>query len=192
MQLWRNMGTFILPMGVILASSLATQMEFKNNTWKQLHTTPQSFTSVFFSKLTVIILLTVKFFIFFNIGVILSGIIPALLFTHSLPVMPLPFKFFVIINAKIFLSCLPLIAIQYLISLQFKNFLVPIGAGLLGLIGSLFGMSWKYIYISPFIYSPMLVSGEHREIPIYWYSFFYFLIITAVSYLLYINKKEKG
>ncbi len=75
-ELWHNMAIFLLPMGVILASSLITQMEFKNNTWKQLHASPQSYPTIFLSKYSVIFLMTVKFFLFFNIGLILSGLIP--------------------------------------------------------------------------------------------------------------------
>src|SRR5690349_20931263 len=41
-QLWRNVVGFLLPMGLILICSLITQIEYKNNAWKQLHTTPQS------------------------------------------------------------------------------------------------------------------------------------------------------
>src|ERR1043165_2667267 len=40
---WQFMGILLLPMGVILVTSLITQNEFRNNTWKQVHTTPQSF-----------------------------------------------------------------------------------------------------------------------------------------------------
>ena len=39
---WEFMGFFLLPIGVILTTSLVTQLEFRSNTWKQLHTTPQS------------------------------------------------------------------------------------------------------------------------------------------------------
>src|SRR4051812_12892366 len=53
------MAMFLLPMGVILATSLITQLEFKNNTWKQLHTTPQSLTTIFITKLGVIITMMV-------------------------------------------------------------------------------------------------------------------------------------
>ena len=64
-QSWQNMAAFLLPMGVILASSLITQIEYKNNTWKQLHATPQTYTNIFIAKFSVIILMTIKFFIFF-------------------------------------------------------------------------------------------------------------------------------
>jgi hypothetical protein len=71
MQLWQIMSAFLLPMGIILASSLITQMEYKNNTWKQLMTTPQSLTQIYFAKFSVILLITLKFFLFFNIGILL-------------------------------------------------------------------------------------------------------------------------
>ena len=32
-------------------------------------------------------------------------------------------------DALYFIDCLPIVALQYLISLRFKNFLVPVGAG---------------------------------------------------------------
>src|SRR5882762_1655331 len=38
---WQSMAFFLLPVGVILASSLITQLEFRNNAWKQLLVTPQ-------------------------------------------------------------------------------------------------------------------------------------------------------
>lgn len=190
-KLWRDMAIFLLPMGVILSSSLITQMEYKNNTWKQLHTTPQRFTTVFFAKFSVIILMTLKFFLFFNIGIVLSGILPTLIFNGSLPKESIPLMPFLRGNANVFLTCLPIIAIQYLISLNFKNFLVPIGIGLLGLIGSLIGMVWKYIWVSPYSYPSMMVV-KFTSINIQLYAFVYFVLIMMVSYFIYIRKNEKG
>jgi hypothetical protein len=87
---------------------------------------------------------------------------------------------------------LPILAIQYLISLKFNNFLVAVGIGLLGLIGSLIGISWKHIYLSPYSYSAMTVFPAKKEFPIYTYAFVYFLIIMVISYVIYVSKKEKG
>lgn len=195
MQLWNTMAGFLLPMGVILASSLITQMEYRNNTWKQLHTTPQSFTTIYLAKFSVILLMTLQFFVFFNIGIILSGIIPCLLFDKSLPNQSFPFEYFFKGNLKFFISCLPIIALQYLISLQFKNFLVPIGVGLLGLIGTLIALSWKYIFLSPYSYGPLtMMSARIESIPanIHVLAIGSFSLIMALSYILYIKKKEKG
>ncbi len=80
---WESMAIFLLPLGIILAASLVTQIEYKNNTWKQLHTTPQSLTTIFFAKLTVIMVMLVQFFFLFNIGIYLSGILPCLLTKES-------------------------------------------------------------------------------------------------------------
>ena len=58
---WQIMSIFLLPMGVVLATSLITQLEFRNNTWKQTHTTPQYFGLIFTSKLVVILVMLLQF-----------------------------------------------------------------------------------------------------------------------------------
>src|SRR3954462_4987753 len=45
---WESMAIFFLPLGAILSTSLITQIEYKNNTWKQLHTLPLTLTTIFF------------------------------------------------------------------------------------------------------------------------------------------------
>ena len=100
--------------------------------------------------------------------------------------------YFIKWNIKYFITCLPIIAIQYLISLKFKNFLVPIGIGLLGLVGSLIGLSWKYIFISPYSYCTMTVMQTKRDFNIFQFATIYFIVIMLISYYLYISKKEKG
>ncbi|OFX19243.1 MAG: hypothetical protein A2033_05205 [Bacteroidetes bacterium GWA2_31_9] len=192
---WQNMASFLLPMGVILASSLITQIEYKNNTWKQLHTTPQTYSTIYFAKLLVILLLTIQFFLFFNIGIIISGVLPCLIFDSNFSIQHIPIMYFIKENMKYFIACLPIIAFQYLISLKFKNFLIPIGIGLIGLIGTLIAISWKHIYFSPFSYG-VLTMMTGRKIPInislQLLALFYFLIIIIENYYIYIFKKEKG
>src|SRR5688572_24284850 len=113
-QLWQNMSMFLLPMGVIMASSLITQIEYRNNSWKQLHTTPQNYATVFAAKLIVILLMMVKFFIFFNIGILISAIVPCLLFDGALPEQPIPITYFLKENACYFIACLPIVSVQFL------------------------------------------------------------------------------
>lgn len=194
-RIWRFMALAILPFGVILSSTLIAQLEYRNNTWKQLHATPQSLNTIFMAKLSAIILMVVKFFIIFNIGILLSAIIPSLLFQHRLPPEAFPLNFFMKINFKIFVSCLPVIAIQFLLSLQFKNFLVPIGIGLLLLVGSIILVfSWKYAYLSPYSYTILLIAGKSTSLPVNISEFAigYFIISIVVSYYLYLAKKDKS
>lgn len=195
-QVWQGMVVFLLPMGIVLVTSLITQVEFRNNTWKQLHTTPQFYSTIFAAKLIVILGLTLQFFLYFNLGFILSGIIPSLLFEKSLPDATFPFGQIIFDNLKILLTCLPVIAFQFLLSLRFKNFLVPIGVGLIFLVTTLIILgNWEYDYLSPFSYSPLTVMGspeKMKEINIYWCSTIYFIVFTLISYLMYINRSEKG
>ena len=68
-------------------------------------------------------------FLLFNIGIYLSAVIPAALFSNiPYPVAPIPYRSFLNTNIRFFVDSLPILALQYLISLQFKNFLVPIGS----------------------------------------------------------------
>lgn len=195
---WESMAIFLMPLSVILSTSLITQLEFKNNTWKQLHTLPVSFTTVFFSKLTLILIMLLQFFVLFNLGIYLSAVIPSILIPGvSYPKGSLPHLYFLRENLLYFICCLPIVALQYLISLRYKNFLVPVGVGFMLWIGAISALSWKYGYVIPYTYCMYnyLKGGTKVASPnadIYTLSLVYFMIITTVSYLIYINRKEKG
>lgn len=199
-QSWQLMAIFLLPMGVILATSLITQIEFKNNTWKQLHTTPQRMSTIFWSKLGVILFMMLQFFLLFNIGIYLSGILPALLLKQvDLPKETFPWLTYLKTSGYFFVDCLPIVALQYLVSLQFRNFLVPLGVGIGMLVAALFAVQWKYGYIFPFTYclsNFFLLRGaelkELRHINIHIWALGYFSVFTLTSYVLYLTKKEKG
>ena len=49
-------------------------------------------------------------------------------------------------------DCLPIVAAQYLISLRYKNFLVPVGIGFLSWVGALAALPWKHAYGIPYTY----------------------------------------
>ncbi|RYD76421.1 MAG: hypothetical protein EOP53_14710 [Sphingobacteriales bacterium] len=194
---WETMSVMLLPMGLVLAVSLITQIEFKNNTWKQLHTMPVSFTNIFFSKLAVIFLMLLQLIFLFNIGLCLSAVIPSLLNSSiPFPSYKIPVQFFIAENGKFFVVCLPLIALQYLLSLQFKNFLIPIGAGLALVIGGLIAISWKYVYLIPSSYTALhYFQSIGKRLPqhnILQWSVGYFVLFIILAYILYLFKKEKG
>jgi hypothetical protein len=195
---WQFMAIFLLPMGVILAGSLITQIEFRNNTWKQVHTTPQPLSTIFCAKLSVILVMLLGFFLLFNMGIYLAGIVPSLVFRGiPFPAESFPFKEFARLNLFYFISCLPIVAFQYLISLQFKNFLVPVGAGLGLLVASLIAVQWKHAYIVPYAYCMLDFLNQRGDAPkplvsIHVLAAAYFCFFTLISYLLYIFRKEKG
>jgi hypothetical protein len=200
-QTWESMAVFLLPFGIILAAGLITQIEYKNNTWKQLHTTPQRYATIFCAKFLVLLLMLVEVFVLFNAGMYLSAVIPSLLFSNlPYPTAPIPYVYFLKANVNFFLDCLPILALQYLLSLQFKNFLVPIGTGFVIWFLGVGMLPWNYSYVLPYLHGTidfLVSSGQFgkREIPpvnIQLLAVTYFAIFTAASYVLYVAKKEKG
>jgi hypothetical protein len=127
---------------------------------------------------------------------LLSAYIPTLLLEGGLPNQALPVWSIVKSNARIFVTILPIIGIQYLISLRFKNFLVPVGIGLLALVGTLIAAGlWEYTWISPYAYCIFnVITGAQANVPInfYWMSVLYFVVLTGINYYLYSTRSEKG
>ncbi|PQJ10247.1 hypothetical protein CJD36_016305 [Flavipsychrobacter stenotrophus] len=194
---WTAMGMFMLPFMLILSTSLITNVEFKNNTWKQLHTTPQSLTTIYFAKFSVIIVMLIQLFLLFNVGIYLSVMLPGYIFSDlQLPTDPYPYQAYFRGTGYFFIDCLPVIALQYLLSLKFKNFIVPIGIGFSMLVIALLALNWKYGYIIPYIYTPLNFKENQNFVdPLmnrhYWAAG-YCVVLTVVGYILYVTKKEKG
>jgi len=189
---WRYMAALLLPMGVILVSSLLTQLEVKNNAWKLVHTTPQRLITIFSAKLLVIVCMLLQFFLLFNTGIYLTGVLPALLNRHiPFPRAAFPLTAYLRGNSLLFIDCLPILALQYLLSLQFRNFLVPVGIGLCLLTASIIAIRWQYSYIIPYIYCLLNFAWKKTAINHHLWALGYFGAIMLLSWLLYYYKKQK-
>src|SRR5258706_8417900 len=78
-QGWQAFSHLLLPMFIILICSLIPQIEFKNNTWKQVFASPQPLTNIFFSKFFIIIMIIVFLFVLFNFFLAMSAILANLI-----------------------------------------------------------------------------------------------------------------
>lgn len=198
-QSWESMEVFLLPIGIILATGLIAQIEYKNNVWKQLHATPQSLTTIFAAKFLVIVLMLVQVFVLFNVGLYLSAALPAFLFGNvDFPAAPIPFSDLWNGNVNFFVDCLPIVALQYLLSLQFKNFLMPVGVGFAIWFLGIGLLSWEYSYLFPYNHGAiryMTAAGHFkRDVPvnIEFLALLYFAAFIVAGWFLYVTKKEKG
>jgi lantibiotic transport system permease protein len=197
---WESAAIFFLPMGTILATSLITQIEFKNNTWKQVHALPLHPATIYFSKLSIIVAMLALFFVLFNLGIYLSGVVPYLLVAGvPYPVAAMPYERFLKEDLLFFVDCLPIVALQYLISLRYRNFLVPVGVGFMLWVGTLGAMPWKWGFISPYAYTILnyLKNESHTKaavppMDIHALAIAYFLLFTAAGYWLFATNKQKG
>ncbi len=190
----------LLPMYIILISTLIPQIEFKNNTWKQVFASPQTVSSIFFSKFLTIHIMILFCFILFNLLMILSGVLidfvtPKFTFLER----NIDWKTLLRLNVKTYISILGISAFQYWMSLRFKNFVAPVGIGLALVIGAVvsLNLNWPHIYKYPYTY-PLLsydsmkkTSGpflENHE----WNSIGYFAFFMLVGFLDMKLRKEKG
>ena len=197
---WESMAIFLLPMAAILATSLITQIEFKNNAWKQVHALPIGPATIFFSKLAVVLLMLAQFLVVFNAAIYLSGVVPYLLVSGvPFPKNPIPFAHFLREDLLYFVDILPMVAAQYLISLRFKNFLVPVGAGFVAWVLALGVLRWKFGYLVPYTYcmfnylkNEPVTKAVMPSVNFHWFAAGYFVVFTVLGFVLFVTKREKG
>ena len=199
LQAWESMALMILPMAIMLVASLITQIEYRNNAWKQVHATPQPLTTIFTAKLAVILLLIVQLIAFFNIALYLAGILPALIFrTVDAPASPLPFEHFLKRDLAFMIDVLPIVALQYLLALRLKSFVAPLGIGMALWILSVGTVRWKYNYLIPYSYAGidyltieyrrvLILPAQLQVIAVSW-----FVAITGTAYVLYAWRSDRG
>jgi hypothetical protein len=154
---WAPGASLFLPMYVILVISLVAQIEFTNNTWKQVYASPRSYADIYFSKLFVMLFLILLWIVLLSFFMIASGYIVEMansdyVFTGR----PVPWRQLSTIAIKMFASTLGIVAIQYWLSLSFKSFVTPIGIGMALLTGGLMIRQWEYISYYPYMH-PLLV-----------------------------------
>jgi len=200
LQGWQAFSGFLLPMFVILICSLVPQIEYKNNTWKQVFASPQSLADIFFSKYLAILLMVVVLFVMFNVFMILAACVPNLIHT-SLPFFKsaIPLTRICSLSLHSFISLLAIISLQYWLSLRFRNFIVPIGIGLGLLVTTLVALVWEHVdkipYAYPYLSYTKLVQANQpstfflkHEV----YGILYFFVFTLAGFLDMKTRKEHG
>jgi lantibiotic transport system permease protein len=199
-QTWESMAIMIVPLAVMLAASVIVQIEYRNNTWKQLHATPQPLATIFLAKLVMILKLAVQLFFWCNAGIYLAGVIPALVFRDvDYPSSPIPLRYLLGRNLDFFVDALPIVALQYLLALRFKSFMAPLGAGFALWILALGALPWEYNYLVPYSYLaidytltvPSKVSHA-LPLPTQVFAVAYFVLFTLAAYVLYARRSDKG
>ncbi len=195
---WQSLSAFLLPMFIILVCSLIPQIEYKNNTWKQVFASPQSFASIFFSKYLTIHLMILFCFVLFTLFMILSALTVNLV-NDQFPFLDnsIDLRYLLKMIFKTYVSILGISAIQYWLGLRFRNFIVPIGIGLGLLITSLVIMQWEHIDKVPYAFpiltlNSFMLQPDKLLINHEFNSIVYFLVFTMIGYLDMRFRKEKG
>ena len=181
-------GTALFPLFVILICTLLPQIEYRNNTWKQVFASPQTKFNVFLAKfmnvhlLMLVFLTATHFFMFLSI-VAINFIKPNLnLFKH-----PLNGNMVLINAANAYILLLAVCAIQFWIGLRSRNFIVPIGIGFaLWLTGTIMAVQYKSNLVFYFPYSfhafPVSTKLKSQLTQVAWTSLGYALLFLIVGF----------
>ncbi|WP_440222917.1 ABC transporter permease [Dokdonella sp. MW10] len=149
-SVWESVAVFLLPMGVILVTALAAQVEHRNGTWKQVATLPVASSTIFAAKFAIVALLVALFLIVFVVAGTLGALVPAWWFADVPQPSSVSLASPLQDAARHFVLVLPILAAQFALSLRFANVMVPVGIGFITWVAALALLSWKYAWLVPY------------------------------------------
>ena len=197
---WELFCVLLLPMYIILISTLITQIEYRSNGWKQIFASPQSFGNIFFSKFLTIHVIIIFCFLLFNFFMILAAVLGNV-FNAKFTFLSssINWQTLLQLNLKTYIATLGISAVQYWVSLRFKNFITPLGIGVALVIIAIVAMAARSAHIYKYPYSfamltydfmqkknrPFLENHELNSIA-------YFIFFILLGFLDMRLRKEKG
>ena len=181
-------GVALFPFFIILICTLLPQVEYRNNTWKQVFTSPQTKANVFLAKFMNVHLLMLIFLIATHLFMFLT-IVAINFIKPDLDLFKYPFnESIVIVNAaNAYLIMLAVCAIQFWIGLRSRNFIAPIGIGFaLWLLGTIMAIqiNSSLVHYFPYSFQAYLVSPKLKLqlTQIAWTSLGYALFFLIVGF----------
>lgn len=188
-----------LPLFIILISTLLLQIEYRNNTWKQVLTSPQKMINVFLSKFLTLHLLIIVFIASFLtslfIGAFLINLIHPDLFKKEFNLSAV-----LLANWHVYVAVFAISAMQFWLSLRFKNFIAPLAIGFCLWIMAplmLFSLNWSFADRYPYSFPIQLVAMSEKpdfkpDIPlILMLSMAYGLFFLALAFLEFKVRRVK-
>jgi hypothetical protein len=195
---WEAAAIFLMPIYVILVISLVVQIEYRNNTWKQVYTLPRTLADIFISKFIVIHALILFCFLLFNASIILVSYAANLVHKqYTFFDQAVPWKRLFLISVKTYFSVLAMTAIQYWLSLRFRNFILPMGIGLGLLITGFIIHSWEQLYYYPYMYPTISFIRNFEKKPGFifkaqLFNVIWFVLVLLIGFFDLVQRKEKG
>ena len=181
-------GVALFPLFIILICTLLPQVEYRNNAWKQVVTSPQTKANVFLAKFMNVHLLMLIFLIATHVFMFLT-VVAINFIKPDLNLFKYPFnERIVIVNAaNAYLIMLAVCAIQFWIGLRSRNFIVPIGIGFaLWLTGTIMAVQINSSLVSYFPYSFQAYFVSQKLQPqltqIAWTSLGYALLFLIIGF----------
>jgi hypothetical protein len=192
------LSVVFLPLFILLCSTLLPQIEHRNNTWKQVLTSPQRLWQIYLSKFLVVQLLILVFLLAYLPLMYLS----AWLFGTIYPVFQfadhaLNWKLVVMNILETYVSVFAIAAIQFWLGMRFRNFIIPLAIGLvLWFVSCILLMEMHSTTARYFPFSlPILINFSKYQFmlgTLLWCSVAYMVGFTAIGYADFTMRKAKG
>jgi hypothetical protein len=152
----------MLPLLVTLVAFIVNNVEHKANGWKHLFALPVNRMDFYIAKIIVAAGLVLFSLFVFDMFLILSIKLlavanPKINFEKTSPI-----NLLFITSLKIFLASLLILMIQFIISINSKNFLVSIGIGVAGTIGTSMLLSWEHSNWIPYALPMWASQGFYK------------------------------
>jgi hypothetical protein len=188
-------GIVFFPLFIIFVCTLLPQIEYRNNTWKQVFASPQTKANVFLAKFIninrLILLFLMAHLIFMSLVVIVTHFFqPALSLLHQ----PFDAKRVLVCAANAYVTMMAICAFQFWLGLRFRNFIIPTAIGLtLWITGMMMGLEFQSNLIDYFPYGfqffPYASQLQPKMIQIAWTSFGYTTLFLLLGFLDFRNRR---
>ncbi len=154
-------GGLLFPFWVILLVALSVYPEYKGNAWKRLFVTPVGKSRLYRGKLIHLCFQVVITILGFMLSVAITGVIVGMQHpTLMLEAINLPMISMLYTGFRLLLCLLPMLFIQYVLSMLTRNMLIPVALGMFLVIVSLvLAQGWSYVEYDPYAF-PLLFTWD--------------------------------
>lgn len=172
-------GMFILPMLITIIIAMITRIEHSNNGWKQLLAFPVKRENMYLSKLLLVFIL-----LLFSVAILIVGIIASGMALGA----PghIPYEIVVLRPLLALIASLPIIGLQFYLSMRFKHIGIPLGVGIGAILPIiLIANSARYWIFYPWTY-PLLTIMPNSIISIAPEKYGIMYGISVISFIMII------
>lgn len=147
-------GSILIPLYIVLLTSLIIQIEHKSNAVKYIFSEPVPKWTIYFTKLFIVVLSVIFTYVLFVLMMLFSGLLVGILrtelnFLAYSPQLLNPLK----ILFRSFLASLGIISLQFWLSFRFRNFIVSLGIGIVLVISGLIVFQAEEAKYFPYAYN---------------------------------------
>ena len=192
----RVMAFAFLPLFFVLTSTLMIQIEVRNNTWKQVLTSPQSYLNIVLSKFAMLQLAGVIFILFYNIFMFAGAGLLDIIHTHSFLAYLEHWRELLKINLSAWGSTIVISALCFWMALRSKNFIAPIAIGfLLWMAGPFAAVEFKWPHAEKFVFALQFTilskKFEHNQLFYQVLSIGYGVFFLGIAYVEFVLQRTK-